>query len=152
MARRLYEKRSFGVALIDFLEDLGWMNLTYSDRNKSTAIKPPEIAVTMPPSSKRELQLGRQEGQDSVFKRIIQVDAYMESEERADAIIDDIMDFIDLTPVIITDPGNNDIGTFICQDSETIFGESLPPITTDPAIGRWRGIVRAQMEAHYPNS
>ena len=152
MARQRYEKRSFGNALVTYLEALGW-NTTYSEGfQPDSPITPPQIAVTMPPSTRKELQLGKIAGKDSLFRRIIQVDAYMENENRADAIIDDIMDFIDITPVDIIDQNTNLLGTLICQDSETIFGEALPPITTDPKIGRWRGVVRAQMDAFYPES
>ena len=152
MARQRFEKRSFGTELTTYLQSAGW-NVTYSEGFRSDrAIQPPQIAVTMPPSSRKELQLGRIPGTDSLFRRIIQVDAYMEDETRAEAIIDDIMDFIDLTPVSIVDQNSNSLGTLICQNSETIFGEILPPITTDPKIGKWRGVVRAQMDAFYPNS
>jgi len=152
MARRNYEKRAFGNALITYLGTKGWSGLTYSEGyGNQHAIKPPQIAVTFPPSRKKELQLGRTSTSDAVFNRVIQVDAYMETEMRADAIIDDIMDFIDLTVVVINDPSSNFLGTLICQNTESIFGETLPPITNDPKIGRYRGVVKAQMEAHYPN-
>lgn len=150
--RRRYEKRSFGTELTTYLQANGW-NVTYSEGWASdSAIAPPQIAVTFPPSTKKELQLGRVPGTDSLFRRIIQVDAYMESEIRADGIIDDIMDFIDVTPVNIVNESAAFLGTLICQDTETIYGETLPPITTDPKIGRWRGIVRAEVEVFYPNS
>lgn len=152
MARQRYEKRSFGTALTTYLQAIGWV-VTYTEGYKSDSpIQPPQIAVTFPPSTRRELQLGRLPGKDSLFRRIVQVDAYMENEERADAIIDDIMDFIDITPISVVDQNTNFLATLICQDTESIFGEVLPPITTDPKIGRWRGVVRAQMEAHYPES
>lgn len=151
--RRRYEKRSFGNELITYLQAAGWTNIQYSEGYQSdSAVAPPQIAVTFPPSSRKELQLGRVPGSESLFRRIIQVDAYMEDENRAEAIIDDIMDFIDLTPVSIVDPSSNFLGTLICQESETIFGETLPPLTSDPKIGRWRGVVRAQVEAFYANS
>lgn len=153
MARRTYEKRSFGNALTSYLQTKGWLNLTYSEGYSSgKAITPPQIAVTIPPSSKLDLQLGRTVGEDSVFHRTIQIDAYMESEQRADAIIDDIMDFVDFSPVVIINPDGDILGSFICYNTDGIIGETLPPITTDPKIGRWRGVVKAPMEAHYPNS
>lgn len=152
MARRRFERRSFGEELTTYLQSVGW-NITYSEGYKSdTAVSPPQIAVTFLPSTRLDLQLGRISKKESLFRRLIQVDAYMENEDRADAIIDDIMDFIDETPVEIVDQNDSFLGTLICQNSETIFGETLPPITSDPRIGRWRGVVRAQLEAFYPES
>lgn len=151
-ARQRYEKRSFGTGLITYLQTAGW-NVTYSEGYQSDeAITPPQIAITFPPSTRKELQLGRIPGKDSLFRRIVQVDAYMENERRAEGIIDDIMDYIDIVPVTIVDQSTSFLGTLICMDTETIFGEVLPPLTTDPKIGRWRAVVRAQMEAHYPDS
>lgn len=152
MARRPYEKRSVGQALQTYLNNLGWTSLKYAEGFQSEdTIENPQITVRFVPSSIKNLQIGRVEGGDRVFIRRVQVDAYMESESRVDAIIDDIMDFIDLIPVQITDLNSNNLGTIICYDTESIYSETLPPLTTLPKLLRWRGIVRAEMEAHYPN-
>lgn len=151
MARRTYEKRSLGDALQTYLTSKGWTTITYADGYKSQAtVKNPQVTITMPPSTIKELQLGRIEGGARMFSRRIQVDAYMESEPRADAIIDDIMDFIDLVPVSIVDPTATVLGTLICYNTESIYGETLPPATSLPTVLKWRGVVRAEMEALYP--
>jgi hypothetical protein len=145
---QLHERRSFGLALVDYLEDRGW-NVTYSERDDTT-VKAPQIAVQfVNPSGPKTLQLGGRINGEKYFIRNVQVDAYMENEGRADQIIDDIMDFIDLTAVEIKSPDSQTLGSFICWDSDRIYGDTLPPATSDPRNLGWRGIVRAPMEAHY---
>lgn len=151
MPRRTYETRSFGTALVTYLGTKGWSGLNYSEAFMfQKTIAPPQISVTIPTGNVKELQLGRVSQADKTYRRLVQVDAYMETERRAEAIIDDIMDFIDETAIIIVDPAGMTQGTFICPDSEAIIGEVFAPIITDPKLTRWRGAVRAPMEAHYP--
>lgn len=149
--RQLYEKRSLITVLQTYLTNAGWTDLQYNDRYTENQLETPQIAVRFVPSRIRTLQIGSIEGTDRVYIRRVQIDIYMESEERAGTILDDIMDFFDLIPVPITNPASESLGALICYDNDTIYAEELPPATTLPPLLAWRGIVRAEMEAHYPN-
>jgi len=150
ISRRLYERRSFGNALTTYLQGQGW-NVTYSEGwSSDRTITVPQIAVEfVDPSGPKALQIGGTSNGEKVFLRRVQVDAYMENEQRADTIIDSIMDFIDLEAIDIKDQSGNTLGLFICYDTDRIYGDTLPPATSDPRPIQWRGIVRAEMEAHY---
>ena len=148
MARKYFERRSFRNELSTYLTSKGWTDVTYKEGFQGdTTISIPTVAIHFLPGSNKAFQLGSTG--ERLFKRVIQVDAYMESEPRADSISDDIMDFIDYTPVSIIDNTSAVLGSLICQDSESIYGETLKPILTDPKLLRWRGVVRATLEAHY---
>lgn len=148
MARKQYEIRAFRNALENYLAGIGWLGLEFREGFKSEkTIVVPTVAIRYLPSNKKELQIGGKGGED-LIKRIIQVDCYMETEDRADAITEDIMDFIDLNSVTVVDPSNNTIGTLICIDTESIYADVLPPLLTDPKVKRWRGVVRATLESH----
>ena len=151
MARVRYEQRSTLLAVEDYLTATGWFNITYTDGYQpETVINPPHVTVTFPPSNIKELQLGR--GTDRLYKRTILISAYMETEPRAQAIMDDIMDFMDLTCIEIKDPSDNFQGTLICPDSESITGQVFSPAYSDPKLLRWRASVTAPFEAFYPGS
>lgn len=148
MARVRFEQRSVLAALEAYLTTASWSGITYSDGfQPDQVITNPMIAVTFPPSEIRELQLGRTA--DRLFSRRILVNAYMESEPRAQTIVDDIMDFMDLVCVNITDENEVFKGTLICG-SETIRGQVLQPVLSAPKSMRWRGVVSGQYEAFYP--
>jgi|ERR1041385_3643372 hypothetical protein len=149
MARKQYESRAFRLGLEAYLGLVGWTGLDFREGFKSDkTIVVPGVAIRFLPSNKKSLQLGGR-GNEDLNKRVIQIDCYMESEDRANAITDDCMDFLDFEPVYIKDPTDQVIGTLICQDTESIYAEVLPPILPDPRIKRWRGVVRATLEAHY---
>lgn len=144
-----YEQRSFLLALEIYLAGKGWTDVTYTDGYQSdNTITNPQISVTFPPSSIKELELGRMGGK--LFNRRILVNAYMESEPRAQTIIDDVMDFMDETCVDIVDPTGSTLGTLICSDSEKIRAEVFPPIMGTPKIERWRGAAQGPFDAFYP--
>jgi hypothetical protein len=148
MARKQYEIRAFRDALDDYLGTAGWTGLEFREGFKSEkVIVVPTVAVRFLPSNKRELQIGGKNG-ENLDRRVVQVDCYMESEDRANAITDDIMDFIELETVIIKDPADTILGTLICNDTNSIYGDVLPPILPDPKLKRWRGVVRATLESH----
>jgi len=149
MARKQYELRAFRNALNDYLGGLGWTELEFREGFKSEkTIQVPSVAIHFLPSNKEELQIGGR-GSEDLNRRLIQIDCYMETEDRAEAITDDCMDFIDLEAVLIKDPSDNTLGTLICKDTSSIYSETLPPLLTDPKLKRWRGVVRATLESHY---
>jgi hypothetical protein len=151
MAREVLERAALTSALNTYLDGRGWTDVTFKEGfDIETTIDPPLVAVHFLPTNAETLQIGNVE--DKLFRRVVQFDAYMENELRASAIQDDIMDFADLIPVIITDPLQNAlvVGSLICQDNDSIYGENFAPILTDVKVKRWRSIVRATYEAHYP--
>jgi len=143
------EIRSFRNALDTYLAGLGWSGLSYREEFPDTQITVPSVAIHYLPSNKKALQLGGKDGGEDLLSRTIQVDVYMESRDRADQIVESIMDFIELTSIAIVDKDNNTIGSLICWDDNGIYGDSLAPILTNPKILKWRGVVRAPLEAHY---
>lgn len=150
--RVAYEQRSVLLALEPYLTSGGWSGITYTDGYQSdNTITNPQVSVTFLPSSPRELQMGRVTGEDRLFNRRVQVNAYMESEKRAQAVVDDIMDFMDLITVNIVDPSGNTNGYMLVPHSENIFGDVLPPLLNTPKLLRWRGVARGEYESFYPN-
>jgi hypothetical protein len=149
-AKTYYERRSFRNALKTYLESKGWpTDLRYEEGFQTdAAITTPLVAIHFLPSEKRALQLAPME--ENTYRRTIQVDCYMESEPRAMAICDDIMDFMDLIAITILNENAVNLGTLICFDTESINSEILPPNLGNPKVIRWRGVIRGGFEAHYP--
>lgn len=148
MAKRNYEIRAFRDALNDYLGAAGWTGLEFREGFKSEKlVQPPTVSVRFLPSNQKNLQIGGKGG-ESLLRRVVQVDCYMETEDRAGAITDDIMDFMELETVLIKDKDENLLGTLICTDTQSIYAEVFPPILTDPKVIRWRGVARATMETH----
>lgn len=146
-----YEQRSTLLALQAYLTAAGWTGITYSDGYQSDeTIVNPQVTVTFPPSSIKVLQLGRVSGKDKTYTRRVQVDAYMESEPRAQSILDDIMDFMDETPISIKNEANVLLGSLVCYNSESILADTIPPFMETPKLLRYRGVVRGDYEAFYP--
>lgn len=153
MSRITYEQRSTLNAIQAYLISKGYTGITYTDGYQPEGtINPPHITVTFPPSGPKTLQMGRISGQDSLYQRTIVVNAYMEDERRAQAIVDDIMDFLELTCIDIKDHLNVSLGYLLCSDEEAILGQVFPPIMANPLTQRWRASVTAPFEAFYPNS
>lgn len=153
MARVPYEQRSVLLALETYLTTKGWNNITYSDSYQSDeTITNPQVTVTFPPSSMVELQLGKVENGDKLFSRRILVNAYMESERRAQNMADDIMDFMDETCVDIVDPSGTTLGYIICSNTEAIRAETFAPILNQPKLLRYRAAVQGPFDAFYPGT
>ncbi len=146
---RNYEIRAIRNQLDDYLGTQGWTGIEYREGFKSEkVITIPTISVRYLPGNKESMQLGGKDGED-LLRRVVQIDCYMETEDRAGAAVDDAMDFFDLETVLIKDPDDTVLGTIICPNSQTIYGEVIPPLLTDPIVKRWRGVVRATLETHY---
>jgi hypothetical protein len=153
MATQRYEKRSLRTALETYLTSKGWTDLRYEENRKSVdTISNPMVAIKFVPSTVRGLQIGRVSNQDRLYVRRVQFDCYMDTESRAEDIMEDIMEFVDLVPVTVTDHIGNVLGSLICYNEESIYGEILPPMTTQPKLLRWRSITRCEMEAHFPTA
>jgi len=149
MARKQFELRAFRNALDAYLTTVGWTGLEFREGFKSEkTIQVPTVAIRFLPSNKEEMQIGGRGGED-LNRRVLQIDCYMETEDRAEAITDDCMDFIDFETVLIKDPSDNLLGTLICRDTNSIYSETLPPLLPDPKLKRWRGVIRATLESHY---
>jgi hypothetical protein len=151
MANELAERHSLAGAVGPELVGKGWAIGTIKEGFKpETTITLPTVTLYFLPSSYVETQMGRSTSSEKSFLRRIQFDAYMESEDRAIAIRDDIADYLDGMFINIVDPLNsNTLGLLHIPDSETIRMDTLPPNLTEPKIKRWRGIVQATMQADY---
>jgi|SRR3972149_681521 len=147
-AKTYYERRSFRNALKTFLETKGWINLNYGEGFQSEeTIKVPMVSVYFLPNSGKAFQLGKTV--ENIYRRRVQIDCYMESESRAMAITDDIMDFMDITPIDIQNESSVSLGSLICYDTDSISSETMPPNLLNPKVNRWRGISSGTFEAFY---
>ena len=151
VTRTRYEELSILKAVESFLTTAGWTGITYTPGYQPEGtITNPQVSVTISPGNVTPLQLGRVADEDSLFTRTIVINAYMESEPRAQTIVDSIMDFMDLVCVDIKDPAGVVLGTLQVPNSQTILGAVLPPIMNMPKLMRYRGTVRGIYEAFYP--
>lgn len=114
-------------------------------------IKPPMISLYYLPNGPEPFQLGN--STEKLYKRVLQIDLYMENRQRTTALVDLFMDYLDTMAIYLTDPMQNDavVGSLTCQDTDSIYGQVVTPTVEKARIVRWRGIVRGTLEAHYPN-
>ena len=149
MASRVYtERRSLRLALEDYLSPLGW-DVVYKEGWQSDAtITVPTVAITFLKWNKRALQMG--DNNPHLFIRPVQIDCYMEREDRAIGITDAIADFMELVPIQIVDSNNNFLGNLICFDDSSISANLFPLLITAPNVLHWRGITKGTYEAQYP--
>lgn len=149
-AKVYYERHSLATALIPYLTGKGWTLPPAREGFQSEEnIVLPMVAVTFLTRRYIEAQLGRSITTEKSYNRQIQIDAYAESEPKAMAIVDDIMDFLDEMFIVIIDPNNVSLGNLYCRDSETINGENPPPLMANARVLRWRGIVTATLRSDY---
>ena len=148
-AKEYYERRSFRTTLKTYLESKGWPTTMRYEEGFQTdeTISVPLVAVHFLPTRSAPVQLGNTT--EKAYVRIIQVDCYMESEPRAQAINDNIMDFMDEVPIIILNESAAILGSLICQDTASINSEVLTPNLGNPKVTRWRGVSRGTYEAFY---
>lgn len=145
-AKIRFERRSLASALLTYLQTNGW-NISEIQEQfiKDVPLEIPAVGVHFTPSRVKELQLGREA---PTYIRPVQIDVYMESEQRAEAITDDIGDFMDLISVEVKDKDTNTIA-WMMSDSESIVLDTPPLVATSPALVRWRGIAKCVYETHY---
>lgn len=150
MARKYHERRSLATALRTYLDAKGWNTTAIKEGYQhDAAINPPMVAVHFMPSAFSSLEIGRGDSKRN-FVRRVQIDCYMESESRADAITDDIADFIDETTIIIRDTETTaELGYMFIPDFNAVTTETIPPIMKEPKVARWRGVVKCTYESYY---
>ena len=146
MAKIRFERRSFATQLLTYLQAQGWdVDRVEEQFIKDVPLTIPAVGVVITPSRVKELQMGRTVAS---YVRPVQVDVYMESEARAEAITDDIGDFMDLEAIHVKDKDNNIIA-YMISDSESIVLDVPPLIATSPALVRWRGIAKCVYDVNY---
>jgi hypothetical protein len=114
-------------------------------------IVPPLLSLYFLPNGPEPFQLGNTS--EKLYKRVLQIDMYMESRTKANTLIDVLMDFLDTMVVLIKDPLQNDliIGSVTCQNTDSIYGQIVTPNIEKAKVIKWRGIIRGTLDAHYPN-
>lgn len=151
MASKFFERRSVRNQLKQYIESKGWVNLTWAEGFSGFPdVIPPFIVITLDDFGREELQMGNDPQKDKLLTRRVQIDIYMEDENRVNAITDDISDFLDIEPIYIKDNNNNLLGTLI-SDTSSILADIMSPDFEDPNNLEWRGVVSCIYEAHYPN-
>lgn len=150
MARKYHERRSLSTALNTYIDARGWNTVTIKEGWQHDAeITVPTVAVHFLPSAFSSLEMGRGDTKRDFIRRI-RIDCYMESESRADAITDDIADFIDETNITVLHVETGmELGYMFVPDTGSITTETIPPIMTEPKVGRWRGVIKATYEVFY---
>lgn len=153
MSRVFWERRAVRTALQTYLESNGWDSLRYDegwpDPAKAAVVTPPQIVVEVSLNNNLEFQLGRTLP-EKIFVRAVQIDAYMESEDRVNTLLEEIAIFVDSVVINVNNADNTTIGTMLCYSSEDISMATFPPIIT-PEILRWRGALTAIYIVQYPN-
>jgi len=147
MAKIRFERRSFATELLTYLQGRGWNDVTEIREQfiKDIPLTLPAVGVHFIPSRIKELQLGRNA---PTYTRAIQVDVYMESEQRSEAIIDDIGDFMDEISIAVKDTSSNIIA-YMVSETDSILLDNPPLQATSPELIRWRGVASCIYEVHY---
>jgi hypothetical protein len=149
---RFFERRSIRNQLKIYLEKKGWTDLTWSEGFSALSlatVEPPFISVILEDLGKATLEMGNNAENNKLFNRRAQINVYMESADRVDALMDEIGDFMDMEAIIIKDNNNNVLGSMI-SDTESILMTSIPPDTAGEADLEWHGIVACLYETYYP--
>lgn len=134
--------------LSTYLASAGWSNLTFTDGWNEIDITNPLINVYIIDMGPKSLGLGKTA--ERLYDRILQIDVYMEREDRVLSIQQDIVEWMDRS-IVIKDLDDTSVGSFTLTFDENITTATSPPELNNPQILRWRGIVRGDFEAHYPN-
>lgn len=151
MASKFFERRAIRNQLKIYLESKGWTGLTWAEGyDIDSTVVPPYITVILDDMGKEVLEMGNDPLINKIFARRVQVNVYMESEDRTSAVTDDISDFMDIDVISIKDNNNNVLGTMI-SDTETIIGDMMPPSLNQETNLEWEGVVACSYKAHYPN-
>jgi hypothetical protein len=148
MARKISERKAVRDALETYLISKGWV-VTYREGFPvGNQVVVPMVAVHfVDPQRALSLQLGRT--QEKLYSRDLQFDCYMDSENKADSIADDVMDFVDEVPIYIVDKMSGlTVGSLI-SNTESISSYTVPPDLQIEPINRWRAIIRGTYDAHY---
>lgn len=153
MTSRFFERRSFRNQLKTHLDAKGWNDLNWAESFSSFPIEeivPPFIGITVVDYGKEELEMGSDPNINKMYMRRVQVNIYMESEDRTDALCDEVMDFMDMEMITIKDNNNNTLGSMI-SDTESLISDTFEPDPEEPANLQWSGVIAGMYEVHYPN-
>lgn len=152
MSRIDSEQRSIRVTLSGYLYAHGWSSLHFSEGWDEMDIEKPLVNTYVLDVRKENLELGYQASTNKLYKRIAQIDIFMESEARVRTLCEDIMEFMDESSISIADTfTTSGIGYLSWPNSESISSVFFPPVINDPEVLRWRGSVRGHFEAYYAN-
>lgn len=149
MARKFHERRSLSSALHTYLAGKGWDigSKVLEGFQSGETVVAPVVSVYFQPNAINELEIGRVA---KTFTRRVQIDAYMKNEATAEAIGDDIMDFLDDVPITVKDTETNeDLASMIVYDTRSITSETVPPILKEAKVKHWRNVSKATYEVHY---
>lgn len=150
MDRIRFESRALSTALLSYLKDRGWnINKIEEAFISDVPLVVPAVGIHFIQSREQERELGRT---FKSFKRPVQIDVYMESRQRSQAIVDTIGDFMDEVPISITDPfvvSGASLGSMICFDTESIVLDNLNPLAAAPEVLRWRGVAKCTYDVDY---
>jgi hypothetical protein len=139
-------------AITTFLSSNGFNNVEVnSGFIVDEQIIPPMLSLYYLPNGPEPFQLGNTT--EKLYKRVLQVDLYMDTRQKVTTLVDLLMDFFDTMAIYIEDPMQNNafVGSVTCQNSDSIYGQVVTPNFEKPKVIRWRGIVRVTIEAHYPS-
>jgi hypothetical protein len=75
----------------------------------------------------------------------------METEPRANAMVDTLIEFVEFMCPDIVDPSGNVLGYVRCSNDDQILGQVFDPIMNEPKLMRYRAAVTAPIESFYPN-
>lgn len=152
MTSRFFERRSVRNQLKNYLDSHGWTDLTWAESFSNfelETITPPFIGVVIIDFGKVQLEMGNNPSTNKMYSRRVQVNIYMENEDRTDALLDDIADFMDIETIIIKDNNNNTLGTMI-SDTESILTDTIEPALDAEGDLDWQGVAACMYETHYP--
>lgn len=153
MTSRFFERRSFRNQLKAYLDAKGWTDLNWAESFTSFPLEdivPPFIGVTIVDYGKDELEMGSDPTKNKLYTRRAQVNIYMESEDRTDALCDDVSDFMDIESIVLKDNSNTILGSMV-SDTATIISDTQYPDYEGPANLRWQGIIACMYETYYPD-
>jgi len=151
-AKQDLEINAIIAALNTHLQSTGWGTFTFNHGfDVNTQISAPTMGLHFLPNGPEPLQMG--DTNQKYYRRVLQIDSYMDTRGRAIALNDELMDYLDLMAVSIADPlnGNAIVGSIACYDTDSIYSEIAPPNLNNPKVIRWRAITRATLDSFYPN-
>jgi hypothetical protein len=147
MPNKYLERRAVRNRMADYLTSNGWTGINFREGFLTDeTIVVPCVGVYFLPSNFKSLQLGR--GSSNNITRVVQIDCYMETEPRADAISEAIATWAEDDTLPILDQDGNELG-MMDADTNTLSWNTIAPIMANPKIIRWRAIVRATFHAYY---
>jgi hypothetical protein len=150
-ASKFYERRCLRSQLQAYLESRGWTGMNWAEGFSSFTLEEitiPFISVFLDDMGRASLQMGRTAGSEEEFKRRAQITVFMESEDRVNALTDDISDFLDTESIVVMDNASSVLGSMV-SSTESISTTTLPP-NLDTKELEWTGNAVCMYEVFYP--